>query len=79
MATTLEEVLEDALELPEDSRAVLVEHLIESLPLDPAIQEEQLAIVRHRAEELRNGSVKGVPGEEALRLVREAVAARRKA
>jgi putative addiction module component (TIGR02574 family) len=79
MATTLEEVLEDALELPEDSRAVLVEHLIGSLPSDPAIQEEQLPIVRRRAEELRGGSVKGIPGEEALRLVREAVAARRKA
>ncbi len=79
MPTPLEEVLEDALELPEDSRAVLVEHLIESLPLDPTIQDEQIAVVRQRAEDLRTGKVKGIPGDEVFRHVRDAVAARRKA
>jgi len=73
MTITLDRVLEDALCLTGDSRIVLVERLLESVPEDPSIFEAQMATAVGRADELESGAVQGIPGEEGLRRVRESI------
>lgn len=63
MPRKLDQVLRDALELGQDDRAKLVEHLIESL--DPAVEagaEEAWAReIRRRAEEIDSGAARTIP------------------
>ena len=75
MAATVERILEDALALPDDARLLLAERLVESVDasVNPEIEARQLAEVRRRMAGVRDGGVKLVPGEAALREVREAV------
>ena len=76
MATTVEELLEQAMTLPRESRAQLADLLGESLREDDLGKIEHLWLVeaKHRRDEVRSGNVKTVPGEEALRKVREYIA-----
>ena len=72
MELTVEQISEQALSLPQDARALLADRLAESV--DPA-EESALhhlwaieAVRRH--DEVRNGSVKPIPGDVALAQVR---------
>jgi putative addiction module component (TIGR02574 family) len=76
MATTVESLYADAINLPEDSRLLLAEKLWESLTPSPEELEAQLEVVRRRIAELESGAVVAVPGDVALKQVREAVASR---
>ena len=76
MNATLDSVYSDALELPEDSRLSLVERIIVTLPADPEIEREQLAVAEARLEEMRTGAVRGVPVEDAIRRVRLSLSAK---
>lgn len=69
---SLEQLTQEALSLPNVSRAALAEKLIESLEfdLDPEIRAAWSAEVRERLEEIRSGAVGLIPGEEALAEVR---------
>jgi len=75
MAATVERILEDALALPDDARLLLAERLVESVDTsaNPEIEARHLAEVRRRMADVSDGRVKLVPGEAALREVREAV------
>ena len=76
MTLSVEEIEEQALALSPDARALLADRLVESL--EPAEDEATRALwaaeAQRRWEELENGTVQAVPGEEALAEVRRALA-----
>ncbi len=75
MATTTEQLVEQAMTLPSESRARLADLLVESLEGDDLGRIEQLWITeaKRRRDEVRVGTVETVPGEEARRQVRDSV------
>ena len=75
MAATVEELAEQAPRLSRDERARLAEFLVESLAADSAgpIHHRWLAEAIRRRDDLASGRVAGIPGDEALRRVRDAV------
>ena len=75
MVTTLDKVAAEALKLPSDRRALLVETLLESLAgeTDPVIQQAHLAEIRRRREAVRAGTSSLVDGDEALRRARDEI------
>mgnify|MGYP001165770603 CR=1 FL=1 len=74
MSTPVEDVAAQALSLPPQDRAKLVERLIASFePRSPA-QSAWLALARSRREDVRAGKVTMTPGDEALVRVRARLA-----
>ncbi|MCC5636989.1 addiction module protein [Nostoc sp. CHAB 5844] len=69
---SIEQITEELLALPSVSRALLAEKLVESLEFDtdPTIQAAWLTEAKKRRDQIRNGSVQPIPGEEALSQVR---------
>jgi putative addiction module component (TIGR02574 family) len=69
---SIEELTEELLALPSASRALLAEKLVESLEFDtdPTIQTAWISEAKRRRDEIRDGSVQPIPGEEALAQVR---------
>jgi hypothetical protein len=72
---SIEQLAEEILSLPSASRALLADRLVESLEfdLDPSIQVAWLAEAKRRRDEVRDGSVRPIPGEEALAQVRRLI------
>ena len=72
MSVTLEEIEREALALPAEKRARLVDRLWESLghTTYPVLSPEWLAEIEHRRQELLQGKVKPVAGEEVSRQAR---------
>lgn len=72
MILTVEQIAEEALALPSEARALLVDRLVESL--DPAeggyIQQLWLTEARRRRDDVRAGCVQTIQGDEALERVR---------
>lgn len=66
MASTIEALEAEALQLSAPERARLVERLITSLDADPAIEEAWAAEVERRNAELESGAVALISGPEAL-------------
>jgi putative addiction module component (TIGR02574 family) len=61
------EILEaEALQLTPGDRARLIERLISSLDIDPAVEEAWAAEVERRNAEIENGAVSLLPGPETL-------------
>ena len=73
MAITFEKLAEQIMALPRESRAQLADLLVESLKEEDIGRIEHLWLVeaKHRRDEVRSGNEKTIPGEEALRKVRE--------
>lgn len=75
MGAVIDKLTEQALALPSDVRAQLVDRLLESL--DPArdetVQALWVAEATRRRDEIRSGAVKAVDGEEALERVRRSI------
>ena len=75
MNTSIEQIIEGALALPDEARALLADRLVESL--DPAeagrIHDLWAAEARRRIEDARAGRVQTIPGDEALAQVRRIV------
>lgn len=73
MSSTAEQVLNDALTLPDEDRLQIVEALIASLqPTDrPPFDESWREVIRRRSAELRSGQVAPVPWSEVKRQARE--------
>ncbi|MBR8836198.1 MAG: addiction module protein [Stigonema ocellatum SAG 48.90 = DSM 106950] len=69
---SIEQLTEELLALPSVSRALLADKLVESLEfdIDPSIQAAWTTEAVKRREQIRNGSVQPIPGEEALTQVR---------
>ena len=75
MPLTPQEIESQALELPANDRAELAERLAGSLSNDESSPSRQawLKLARKRRDEIRSGSVTGIPGEEGSALVRKLV------
>ncbi len=72
MAPNAEKLLQEALSLPEDARVDLAEALLESVETEQTEEDHEASWsseAKRRLEELRSGSVKPVPWEEAERLI----------
>ncbi len=69
---SIEKLTEEILSLPSAARALLADKIVESLEFDtdPSIQAAWTREARRRREEMRNGSVQPIPGDEALAQVR---------
>ena len=69
---SIEQLTQEILSLPSASRALLAEKIVESLEFDtdPTIQAVWTSEARRRRDEIRNGSVQPIPGDEALAQVR---------
>ncbi|PKM22134.1 MAG: addiction module antitoxin RelB [Gammaproteobacteria bacterium HGW-Gammaproteobacteria-14] len=68
----LQKIEDEALHLPKEERAQLVQRLVLSLesPSDQELRSDWLLEAQRRAEELDGGSVQSVPGEEVMRKAR---------
>ena len=75
MATSLEQILEEALTLPDESKLELAERLVEIVGghVPPEVEAQQMAEVQRRIEEVNAGRVDLIDGAAALRAVREAL------
>ena len=75
MGTTLEQLVDQAMTLPSESRARLADLLVESLEGADLGQIEQLWITeaKRRRDEVRDGRVETIPAEDGLRQVRDSV------
>ena len=76
MNLPVEQITEEALALPSEARALLADRLVESL--DPAedgyIHQLWIAEARRRRDDVRDGRIQTIPGDEALAQVRRAFA-----
>lgn len=76
MSMTIDELAAEALALPSEERALLVDRLVESLdaPLPaPRWHELWATEAQRRLEEVRSGRVQTIPGKEALAQVRRSL------
>ena len=75
MATTVEQLAEQAMTLSSESRARLADLLVESLDTEEMGRIDQLwaGEAKRRRDEVRSGQVKTIPGDEALQKVRDSI------
>jgi hypothetical protein len=72
---SIEQLTEEILSLPNESRALLADKLVESLEFDTdsATQAVWVTEAKRRRDEVRDGSVQPIPGEDALAQVRRLI------
>jgi putative addiction module component (TIGR02574 family) len=72
MASSLENIVEQALDLPAEDRARLAEHLLHSLntPIDPDIEKAWLEEAERRLQAVRDCKLSTVSVEEAVAKLR---------
>lgn len=75
MPMTVDELVEVALTLPSEERALLADRLVESLDTVETNRLDQLWALeaKRRRDEVRQGRVRTIPGDEALARVRRAL------
>lgn len=75
MAATVEQLAKQAMSLPAEARARLANLLVESLDADDlgCIDRLWLAEAKRRRDDVRDGRVRTIPGDEALQKVRDAI------
>jgi putative addiction module component (TIGR02574 family) len=75
MPLTLEELTEEAMQLPAAARVELAGKLVESLESAEIDQIQQLWATEavRRRDEIRSGKVKAIPGEQVLEEVRRII------
>ena len=75
MSLTLDQIAEEAMQLPATSRALLADKLVESLESEDLDEIQKLWSTEaiRRRDEIRSGQVQPVPGEEVLEEVRRLV------
>ena len=73
MRVNLDDIYNAALRLPDESKAQLVDRLVEYLatPVDPDLERVHLDTVKRRKEEVSSGEVKPIKGKDALALARQ--------
>ena len=73
MTITPEDLAKEAMEMPSESRARLADLLIQSLDDAPlnSIDRAWADEAKRRRDELREGKVKAIPGDEALKQIRD--------
>jgi hypothetical protein len=72
---SIEQLTEEILSLPNESRALLADKLVESLEFDTdsEIQAVWVTEAKRRRDEVRNGSIQPILGEDALAQVRRMI------
>lgn len=66
------ELIAEAVSLPVEERTRIVENLLSSLnPPEPGVDAAWTTVARRRLDELRSGSVEGVPGEVVFERIRQ--------
>jgi putative addiction module component (TIGR02574 family) len=73
MALTLDQIVEEALHLPAEQVAELVDRLSQELNLGPDIEESWKTEIRHRLADIETGRVQALPGPEVSAEVRRIV------
>ena len=75
MGLTFDQITEEAMKLPPDSKALLADKLVESLESEDPDEIQRLwsAEAIRRRDEVRSGQVQPIPGEEVLEEVRRLV------
>ncbi len=75
MHLTVDQVYEEALRLPDESKSVLAERLVEYLATHPGKDLERMHLdeVERRRDEILTGQVKGIDGDDALAHARRLV------
>ena len=75
MPMTIEQIADEALALPSEQRALLADRLVESLDTAETNRIDRLwsAEARRRRDEVREGLVRTIPGDEALARVRRSL------
>jgi len=75
MPLTLDQLADEAMQLPAESRALLAERIVESLDIAQTDEIRRLwaAEAIRRRDEVRSGRVKPIPGDEVLAEVRRIV------
>ena len=75
MPMTLDQLAQEALALPSESRALLADKLVESLDTEELGQIDRLwaSEAKRRRDDVRQGRVQTIPGDEALARVRRSV------
>lgn len=75
MSLTLDQITEEAMKLPADSKALLADKLVESLESEDLDESQRLwsAEAIRRRDEIRSGQAQPVPGEQVLEEVRRLV------
>jgi putative addiction module component (TIGR02574 family) len=75
MSLTLDQLTDEAMQLPSASRALLAERIVESLDLTETDEIQRLwaAEAIRRRDEVRSGRVQPIPGDEVLAEVRRIV------
>ncbi len=75
MPMTIEQIADEALALPSEQRALLADRLVESLDVAEANRIDKLwaTEARRRRDEVRQGLVRTIPGDEALARVRRSL------
>lgn len=75
MHMTVEQIVDEAMALPSEARALLADRLVESL--DPAedgyIRQIWIREASRRLEEVRRGDAKPIPADEVFMQVRQAI------
>ena len=67
---TAKQLIDEAVSLPVEERALVVDSLLRSLNQpDTEIDRRWAALAQRRLIELRNGSVQGVPGEHVFKKI----------
>ena len=75
MPMTIEQIAEEALALPSEQRALLADRLVESLDASEVSRLDDLwaTEAKRRRDEVRQGRVQTIPGDEALARVRRSL------
>ena len=75
MSTKVEQLAEQAMNLPGESRARLADLLVEILDADTLTEIDQLWLseAKRRRDEVRAGKVQTIPGDQALQRVRDSL------
>lgn len=75
MPMTIQQIAEEAFTLPSEERALLADQIVESLDADESNPIDGLwaAEATRRRDEVRNGVVRTIPGDEALARVRRSL------
>jgi putative addiction module component (TIGR02574 family) len=72
MSPAVEKILQDALELPEEARVDLAAAILDSVdhePPDPGAEDAWRQEARRRLQEIRSGTVKPIPWDEAQSMI----------
>ena len=75
MPVTLEDLAKEAMKMPSGARARLADLLVQSLDDAPLndIDRAWIELAKRRRDEVRDGRVKTIPGDEAFQQVRDSL------